>query len=81
MKIISTIIDKLFIHKNHHHFHTISEYGRGRIAGKALNKKDAEEAKEVIVRETLCCNFDFLKGLNETLNKDLAKKAYGLLKK
>ena len=81
MKIIETIIDKLFLHKKHHYFHAISEYGRGRIAGKALNKRDAEEAKEVIVRETLCCNFDFLKGLNETLNKDLAKKAYSMLNK
>ena len=76
-----TVIDKHFIQKSNHHFHRVSEYGRGRIEGRMLNQnKDISEIKEVIVKETKAYNFDFLKGLNETLNKDLAKKAYSLLK-
>ena len=76
---ITTIIDNFLLPNNCHFFHKVSEYGRGRIAGKALNNKDVQEAKDVIMHETLACNFDFLRGLNETLNKDLAKKAYGLI--
>lgn len=76
-----TIIDKHFLQKSNQYLHKIFEYGRGRVEGRLLNKnQNINEIKEIIVKETNASNLDFLKGLNETLNRDLAERAYSLLK-
>jgi hypothetical protein len=76
MNKITEIFDKFSKIRSRHLFNKVTEYGRGRIEGRMLSNRSVEEAKTVIMRETIACNFDFLKGLNETLNKELAKKAY-----
>lgn len=76
---INTVIDKFFKPKKLNNFQKNTEYERGLQLGQALNNRNIDEAREVIMRETICGNFDCLKGLNKALSRDLAKKAYKML--
>ena len=57
------------------------EHQRGLFAGIDAKAKGLEECKEVIIRETLAGNFDYLKGFNQAIGKDMAKKAYASIAK
>ena len=39
-------------------------------------KRGVSECSEIVLRETLALNFDFLNGFNKILGKDMAKKVY-----
>ena len=52
------------------------EHQRGLFAGIDAKTRGIEECREVIIRETLAGNFDYLKGFNQAIGEDMAKKAY-----
>ena len=54
----------------------ILEQNRGMLAALDAKKRGVDECSEIVLRETLALNFDFLKGFNQILGKDMAKKAY-----
>ena len=57
------------------------ELNRGKMAGLDAKKRGIEECREIIIRETLSGNFDFVKGFNEIIGNDMAKKAYDSIPK
>ena len=57
------------------------ELNRGKMAGLDAKKRGIDECREIIIRETLSGNFDFVKGFNEIIGKDMAKKAYDSIPK
>ena len=59
----------------------ILEQTRGMMAGIDAKKRGVDECKEVIIRETLSGNIDFIKGFNKIIGEDMAKKAYSLIGK
>ena len=52
------------------------EQSRGMMAALDAKKLGIDECSDILLRETLALNFDFLKGFNQVLGKDMAKKAY-----
>ena len=54
----------------------ILEQNRGMMAAIDAKKRGVSECSEIVLRETLALNFDFLKGFNKILGKDMAKKVY-----
>ena len=59
----------------------IKEQMRAITAGMSAKVKGVEECKKIIIQETLCGNFDFLKAFNKAIGDDMAKKAYSLIGK
>lgn len=57
------------------------QHQRGVFAGMDAVKRGVDECREVIIRETLAGNFDYLKGFNQAIGKDMAKKAYSSISK
>ena len=57
------------------------EHQRGLFAGLDAKKRGVDECREIIIRETLAGNFDYVKGFNEAIGKDMAKKAYSTIGK
>ena len=57
------------------------EHQRGLFAGIDAKNKGVDECREIIIRETLACNFDYLKGFNQAIGKDMAQKAYSSIGK
>lgn len=55
------------------------EHQRGLFAGMDAVKRGVDECSEIIIRETLAGNFDYLKGFNQAIGKDMAKKAYAFI--
>lgn len=51
----------------------------GARVAKKLNDKSPKEIRNVIEKAMFNCDYDFLKGLNSALDKNLAKKAYAML--
>jgi hypothetical protein len=56
------------------------QHQRGLFAGMDA-KRSVDECREIIIRETLAGNFDYLKGFNQAIGKDMAKKAYSSIGK
>jgi len=59
----------------------VLEHSRGMFAGLEAKEKGVDECRKVIIRETLAGNFDYLRGFNQVIGKDLAKKAYSSIDK
>ena len=57
------------------------EFNRGMMAGLDAKVRGVDECKEIIIRETLSGNFDFIKGFNKIIGRDMAKKAYNSIPK
>ena len=57
------------------------ELNRGMMAGLDAKVRGVDECREIIIRETLSGNFDFIKGFNQIIGKDMAKKAYNSIPK
>ena len=57
------------------------ELNRGMMAGLDAKKRGVDECREIIIRETLSGNFDFIKGFNKIIGSDMAKKAYNSISK
>ena len=57
------------------------EINRGMMAGLDAKERGVDECREVIIRETLSGNFNFLKGFNKIIGNDMAKKAYNTIPK
>jgi len=57
------------------------ELNRGMMAGLDAKIRGVDECREIIIRETLRGNFDFIKGFNQIIGKDMAKKAYNSISK
>ena len=57
------------------------ELNRGMMAGLDAKERGVDECREIIIRETLSGNFDFIKGFNKIIGKDMAKKAYNSISK
>lgn len=57
------------------------ELNRGMIAGLEAKERGVDECREIIIRETLSGNFDFIKGFNKIIGSDMAKKAYNSIPK
>ena len=57
------------------------ELNRGMMAGLDAKIRGVDECREIIIRETLSGNFDFIKGFNKVIGKDMAKKAYNSISK
>ena len=57
------------------------ELNRGMMAGLDAKVRGVDECREIIIRETLSGNFDFIKGFNQVIGKDMAKKAYNSIPK
>ena len=75
------IIEKAFKHHAMSPEDHMIEHQRGLFAGMDAKLRGAAECKEIIIRETLSGNFDYLKGFNQAIGKDMAKKAYSLIGK
>jgi len=56
------------------------QHQRGLFAGMDA-RRSVDECREIILRETLAGNFDYLKGFNQAIGKDMAKKAYSSIAK
>ena len=52
------------------------QHRRGLFAGIEAKTRSIDECREIIMRETLAGNFDYVKGFNQAIGKDMAKKAY-----
>lgn len=57
------------------------ELNRGMMAGLDAKDRGVDECREIIIRETLSGNFDFIKGFNKIIGSDMAKKAYSTISK
>ena len=57
------------------------ELNRGMMSGLDAKKRSIDECREIIIRETLSGNFDFIEGFNKTIGSDMAKKAYSSISK
>ena len=57
------------------------EENRGMMSGLEAKSRSVYECREIIIRETLRGNFDFLKGFNKIIGSDMAKKAYNSIPK
>ena len=57
------------------------ELNRGMMAGLDAKTRGVDECREIIIRETLSGNFDFIKGFNKIIGRDMAKKAYNSIGK
>ena len=82
--ILSTVKD---VFRPKVNIHTLSaedrmiEHQRGLFAGIDALNRGVDECREIIIRETLAGNFDYLKGFNQAIGKDMAKKAYASIAK
>jgi len=57
------------------------EINRGMMAGLDAKRLGVDGCREIIIRETLSGNSNFLKGFKEIIGKDMAKKAYDSIPK
>lgn len=57
------------------------EINRGMMAGLDAKQLGVDECREIIIRETLSGNLDFIKGFNKVIGSDMAKKAYSTISK
>lgn len=57
------------------------EVNRGMMSALDAKVRGVDECREIIIRETLSGNFDFIKGFNKIIGSDMAKKAYNSIPK
>ena len=57
------------------------ELNRGMMAGLDAKTLGVDACREIIIKETLNGNFDFIKGFNKIIGSDMAKKAYNSIPK
>ena len=57
------------------------ELNRGMMSGLDAKKRGIEVCREIIIRETLSGNFDFVEGFNKIIGKDMARKVYNSIPK
>ena len=74
---IPKVLDRLLNPRDLTRLDRLNDFSRGMRKAEELNEaKNSKLAAEIIKEAAYYQNFDFLRGLNKTLDKDLAKKAY-----